>query len=142
MRLSKKTPKTAKIDKLLSRSVHIMAKLRGPKGCPWDKNQTHKTLLPYLFSEAREFKRAVHSKDWDNMKEELGDILLQIVFHCQIAKEKGFFDITDIIYELNSKLQRRHPHVFGKKKLKTSKQVILQWKKIKLKEKEHKLKKR
>jgi MazG family protein len=132
MRLSKKQKASKKTFLEL---IKTMAHLRGPGGCPWDKEQNHSTLIPYLFSEAKELELAVKKKDWKNMKEELGDLLLQVIFHSQIAEEDGRFSITDVIKEINKKLKRRHPHVFGGKKLRTPHEVILQWKKIKLKEK-------
>jgi tetrapyrrole methylase family protein / MazG family protein len=115
--------------------VGIMAQLRGPEGCPWDKHQNHKTLLKYLFSEAREVKLAVKNNDFVNLKEELGDVLLQVIFHSRVAEENGRFDISDVIDELSRKLIRRHPHVFGKEKLKTPNEVLRRWKEIKLMEK-------
>jgi tetrapyrrole methylase family protein / MazG family protein len=123
---------------LFDELIGIMSRLRGPEGCPWDKHQDHKTLLKYLFSEAREVKEAVKNNDLENLKEELGDILLQVVFHSQIAKENGAFDISDVIDGINKKLIRRHPHVFGDEKLKTPKDVLRRWKEIKLLEKQAK----
>ena len=120
---------------LFDELVGIMARLRGPEGCPWDKHQDHKTLLKYLFSEAREVKAAIANNDIENLKEELGDVLLQIVFHSQVAAENGHFDISDVIEGLNKKLIRRHPHVFGKEELKTPDAVLRRWKEIKLEEK-------
>jgi len=93
--------------------VRIMAKLRSPKGCPWDRKQTHQSLLKYLYEEAGEFKQSVRKKDYPNMEEELGDILLQVLFHAQLAKEKGRFSIDDVVKTLIRKLTLRHPHVFG-----------------------------
>src|SRR5215831_8253133 len=90
-----------------------MARLRSKKGCPWDRKQTHESLLRYLFEEAKEFKISVRKKDYANMEEELGDLLLQVVFHAQIAKEKGRFSIDHVIKTLIRKLTLRHPHVFG-----------------------------
>jgi tetrapyrrole methylase family protein/MazG family protein len=119
--------------------VGIMAKLRGPKGCPWDIRQDHKTLLKYLFSEAREVKLAVKNNDFENLKEELGDVLLQVIFHSRVAEENGHFNIEDVVDEISRKLIRRHPHVFGNEKLETPKDVLRRWKEIKLKEKEDKL---
>lgn len=116
--------------------VRIMARLRGPAGCPWDKHQDHRSLLPYLFSEANEVKQAVRKKDWENLKEELGDILLQIVFHSQIAREAGRFDIGDVVMTISEKLKRRHPHVFGGPRLKTPAAVRRQWESIKRQEKQ------
>lgn len=95
--------------------VAIMARLRAPKGCPWDRQQTHQTLLKYLFEEAKEFKSAVRKKDYPNMEEELGDLLLQVLFHAQIAQEKGHFTIDHVVDTLAHKLTLRHPHVFGYK---------------------------
>src|SRR5262245_50130941 len=101
--------------KSFSRLVQIMARLRSKKGCPWDKKQTHESLLKYLFEESHEFKRSVKKRDFENMEEELGDLLLQVIFHAQIAKEKGRFSIDDVIKTLIRKLTLRHPHVFGYK---------------------------
>jgi len=93
--------------------VQVMARLRSPKGCPWDRKQNHQSLLKYLFEEANEFKASVRKKDYPNMEEELGDLLLQVIFHAQIAREKGRFSINYIIRTLFWKLTLRHPHVFG-----------------------------
>lgn len=93
--------------------VKIMEKLRGPEGCDWDRQQTHDTLKPYLIEEAYELLDAIDRHDGEEMMEELGDVLLQVVFHAQIARENGSFDIGDVIDKLNRKLLRRHPHVFG-----------------------------
>ncbi len=90
-----------------------MAKLRSAKGCPWDKKQTHESLLKYLYEESDELKQAIRKKDIPNMEEELGDVLLQVLFHAQIAKEKGHFTIHDVVKTLTRKLTLRHPHVFG-----------------------------
>jgi tetrapyrrole methylase family protein/MazG family protein len=119
--------------------AEIMARLRGPDGCPWDKHQSHESLLPYLFEESRELRSAVKKHDWDNVCEELGDVLLQVVFHAQLAREKKRFTIKDVIDGLNRKLVRRHPHVFAGMKLNNKEEVILQWKKIKKQEKKKKL---
>jgi tetrapyrrole methylase family protein/MazG family protein len=126
-------------EELFLELVEIMEILRGPDGCPWDKHQNHKSLIKYLFSEAKEVKSAIKKKDWKNLEEELGDILLQVVFHSQIAKENRLFDINKVIKGLNNKLKRRHPHVFGTKKLSTPEEVYLQWEKIKKLEKKSKL---
>jgi tetrapyrrole methylase family protein/MazG family protein len=93
--------------------VRVMARLRSPRGCPWDRQQSHESLLQYLFEEAKEFKASVRKKDYPNMEEELGDLLLQVIFHAQIAKEKGRFSMDHIIRTLIRKLTLRHPHVFG-----------------------------
>lgn len=124
--------------KLFAELVAIMAQLRGPNGCPWDKHQTHASLLQYLFSEADEVRQAVKKRDWENLEEELGDVLLQVVFHAQVAEEKGLFTISDVVAGINRKLIRRHPHVFGGMKLATPEEVIRTWKEIKRQEKKEK----
>ncbi|SHH20655.1 nucleoside triphosphate pyrophosphohydrolase [Thermosipho atlanticus] len=116
-----------KFEKLLK----IMEILRGPNGCDWDKSQTHETLIPYLIEESYEFIDEIRNKNYDNMKEELGDILLQIVFHSQIAKENNKFTIDDVLDILIEKLIRRHPHVFGNAKGYS----YARWEEIKAKEK-------
>lgn len=111
--------------------VRIMSRLCGKDGCPWDRAQTHKSLLKFLYEETDEFRKAVLKRDYDNMKEELGDILLQVIFHCEIATNNKKFSILDVIKKLNEKLIRRHPHVFGETKCKTPKDVEKVWKEIK-----------
>lgn len=128
-----------KVEKFL-KLVDIFKKLRSKNGCPWDKKQTNKTLMKYLFEESNELKQAIRKKDIENIKEELGDVLLQVVFHAQIAKENKWFDIYDVIDVLNKKLIRRHPHVFGNLKVKTPKEVTIEWNKIKKLEKKGKIK--
>jgi tetrapyrrole methylase family protein / MazG family protein len=113
----------------------VFKKLHGPKGCPWDKKQTHSSLLPYLKEESDEFIAEVRKKDYAHMQEELGDILLQVMFHSQIASKDGMFDVEDVIDTLIKKLKRRHPHVFGNKKVRNVKDVLRNWKKIKATEK-------
>lgn len=112
-----------------------MAKLRSPNGCPWDREQDHKTLKTYLIEEAYEVIEAIDHEDAEKTREELGDLLLQVLFHAQIAREEGTFDINDVIETLIEKLVRRHPHVFGKKRLKTAGAVLTQWHQIKQTEK-------
>jgi len=109
--------------------------LHGPKGCLWDKEQTHRTLIPYLREESEEFISALKKGDYHHMKEELGDILLQVMFHSQIASKENSFDVEDVIDGLIGKLKRRHPHVFGKVKVRSARQIIANWKKIKALEK-------
>ena len=87
--------------------------LHGPKGCLWDKKQTHKTLIPYLKEETRELAHALRSGNYSHIKEELGDVLLQVMLHAQIASKRGSFDIEDVLDGLIKKIKRRHPHVFG-----------------------------
>jgi tetrapyrrole methylase family protein/MazG family protein len=116
----------------------IFETLHGPRGCLWDKKQTHRTLLPYLREEAEEFIRAARAKDHHHMKEELGDILLQVMFHSQIAAREKAFDIEGVIDGLIKKLKRRHPHVFGTAKVRSARQIVANWKRIKALEKKAK----
>lgn len=109
--------------------------LHGPNGCLWDKKQTHKTLIKYLREESREFIETVNKNSYSHMKEELGDLLLQVMFHSQIAKKKGKFDIEDVIDCLIKKLKRRHPHVFAGIKVKSVGEIIENWDRIKAWEK-------
>lgn len=116
--------------------LDIMAKLRTPgTGCPWDLKQTHESLLNYLIEESYEFIDAVENKDLPNMKEELGDVLLQVVFHAQLAKERGDFDFAEVVQILSDKLVRRHPHVFGELKLDGAAAVEKKWDELKKEEK-------
>ncbi|MFH1726544.1 MAG: MazG nucleotide pyrophosphohydrolase domain-containing protein [Elusimicrobiota bacterium] len=120
--------------------VRLMARLRAPGGCPWDREQTHRSLLKYLREETREVCRAVRKEDWDNLADELGDVLLQVLFHADIAREAGRFDIDDVMEALKSKLVGRHPHVFGrtrKEKL-TPREVHRRWNLLKAAEKRRK----
>jgi len=112
-----------------------MARLRAPDGCPWDREQTHQTLAPYLIEECCELLDAIDRGDFDHMREELGDVLLQVVFHAQLASEAGRFDFEAVAGGIADKLVRRHPHVFGSEKLNTSGQVLQKWEQIKQAEK-------
>lgn len=114
--------------------VELMATLRGPGGCPWDREQTHRSIRPYLLEETYEVLEAIDSGEDEKFKEELGDLLLQIVFHAQMAREEGKFDIYKIIDGIVKKLIRRHPHVFGQVKVKNSQEVLENWEKIKKEE--------
>ncbi len=120
--------------------VDIMAALRAPGGCPWDREQTHESLLKYLHEEAREVSAAVRRRDWANLKEELGDLLLQVLFHAEMARGKGRFDIADVMETLRAKLIGRHPHVFGKVRTQrlTAADVVRNWGRIKAAEKRRK----
>ena len=111
----------------------VVKKLRDPKeGCPWDLKQTHETLLPYLIEETYEFINAAESKNPNHMKEELGDILLQVLLHAKISEQEGSFQFEDICKTLKEKLIERHPHVFKEKDPSiTPEQVSINWKKIK-----------
>jgi tetrapyrrole methylase family protein / MazG family protein len=115
--------------------VEIMRRLRGPGGCPWDAEQTHESLTRYLLEESYEVIEAIEVKSNDHLKEELGDLLLQPVFHAAIAEESGTFTIDDVIKTLCDKLVRRHPHVFGDMNISDSNAQIENWEKIKKMEK-------
>ncbi len=112
-----------------------MATLRSPEGCPWDRQQTHQSLLPYLVEESHEYIDAAQADDKVHMAEELGDVLFQVVFHSQVAKENGDFSIDDVVQGICEKMIRRHPHVFGDAKVDDSKGVVRQWERIKAQEK-------
>jgi len=114
----------------------VIDTLHGPKGCPWDKKQTHQSLLKYLKEESAEFIAEVKQRDYEKMKDELGDILLQVLFHAKIAEKNGRFDIDDVIDALTRKLKRRHPHVFGSIKVDSVRQVLHNWRAIKAAEKQ------
>ncbi|MBC2580884.1 nucleoside triphosphate pyrophosphohydrolase [Clostridium sp. DJ247] len=114
--------------------LDIMDKLRSEEGCPWDKEQNHKSLKKYLIEESYEVLEAIDEEDEDKIIEELGDVLLQIVFHAQIGKEEGFFNINDVIKAICNKMIIRHPHVFGIENADTSEKVLVNWDKIKRKE--------
>jgi tetrapyrrole methylase family protein / MazG family protein len=107
--------------------VDIMAKLRAENGCAWDRIQTHETLKPYLIEEAYEVIEAIDEKDPAKLKEELGDLLMQVVFHAQVAKDAGNFDIDDVVEGISSKMISRHPHVFGDARFDTPEEVVKQW---------------
>jgi tetrapyrrole methylase family protein/MazG family protein len=113
------------------RVVELMGRLRGDGGCPWDREQTRDSLRPYLIEEAYEVLEALGAGDPPALCEELGDLLLQVVFHAQIAAEQGEFDIADVLAALAEKLIRRHPHVFGDVVARTSQQVLFNWERIK-----------
>jgi len=114
--------------------VNLMSTLRSPKGCPWDREQTHRSLRPYLLEEAHEVLEAIESKKPEQLKDELGDLLFQVIFHAQIAAESNQFDINDVIQGSLDKMKRRHPHVFGDQSCRTSKQVLENWEEIKRQE--------
>ncbi len=116
--------------------VEVMRRLRAPGGCPWDREQNHQTLRTYLIEEAYEVLEALDEKDDKKFAEEMGDLLLQIVFHSQIAAEEKRFTIEDVIGEIHGKMIRRHPHVFGTKTAKDADEVLRNWEIIKKKEKE------
>jgi tetrapyrrole methylase family protein/MazG family protein len=111
--------------------LKIMEALRSEKGCPWDKEQTRESLKPFILEEAYELIEAIDENDPEEIKEELGDLLFQIVFQCQIAKEKNQFQISDVIEKIIKKMIARHPHVFGKADYKTTDEVLVHWEKQK-----------
>ena len=114
--------------------VEIIATLRGENGCPWDKKQTHDSLLQFLFEETNEVADTIVSKDYKHLQEELGDLLLQIVLHSQIAKENNEFAISDVIDSISEKMIRRHPHIFAGVKVNSEDEVNQLWEEIKKKE--------
>src|SRR6202521_2430213 len=131
--------KPAKQKKLTSgqwfeKLVAVQARLRGPNGCPWDREQTHQSLRTYLVEEAYEVLEALESGNDAKFAEEMGDLLLQIVFHSQIAQERGSFVISDVIREIHDKMIRRHPHVFGETRARDSAEVLRNWEQIKAEE--------
>ncbi|TLS35118.1 nucleoside triphosphate pyrophosphohydrolase [Pseudalkalibacillus caeni] len=112
----------------------VIAALRGPDGCPWDKKQTHESLKKYLIEEAYEVLDAIDEQDEDHLAEELGDVLLQVMLHAQIGEDEGMFTIADVVSNLNDKLVRRHPHVFGEKQAENAEEVSALWEDIKKEE--------
>jgi tetrapyrrole methylase family protein/MazG family protein len=117
----------ARFDALLS----LMATLRGEGGCPWDREQTRASLKPYLIEEAYEVLQAIDERDLDHLTEELGDLLFQVVFHCQVASEAGEFTMNDVLERLIDKMTRRHPHVFGGRAVSDAREALAQWERIK-----------
>jgi MazG family protein len=132
--VDKSDPKLA-AGEAFARLVEIMQRLRAPGGCPWDREQSFDTIKPYLLEETYEVMDAIDKRDWDELAEELGDLLLQPVFFAQMAAEEGRFDIADSLKAINSKLVRRHPHVFGTGDAKTADDVKKRWDEIKAEEK-------
>lgn len=117
--------------------LRIVADLRGPAGCPWDKEQTHTSLTPYAIEETHEMVEAIESGDDAHICEELGDVLFQVILHAQLAKERGAFEIKDVIEGIAKKVVRRHPHVFSDVKVTNSDEVMKNWDEIKKKEKKN-----
>jgi tetrapyrrole methylase family protein / MazG family protein len=114
--------------------VRVMARLRGPGGCPWDHEQTHRTLARHLLEETHEVLDAIDARDPDRLRDELGDVLLQVVFHSQMAAEEGTFDVDDVAQATVEKLIRRHPHVFGEVHVTGADEVLVNWEQIKAEE--------
>jgi nucleoside triphosphate diphosphatase len=115
--------------------VELMARLRGPGGCPWDREQTYDTIKPFLLEETYEVVDAIGRRDWDELASELGDLMLQIVFFAQMASEDGHFTVEDVIERIHSKMVRRHPHVFGEAKAASASDVLRNWEVLKANEK-------
>lgn len=115
--------------------VRVMHRLRGPDGCPWDREQTHQSLARHLLEEAHEALEAIDSDDPDRLRDELGDVLLQVVFHAEMARQEGTYDIDDVAEGIVAKLIRRHPHVFGDVKVDSAAEVLVNWEQIKEEEK-------
>jgi MazG family protein len=121
------------------RAVQIMARLRGPGGCPWDREQTFDSIKPYTLEEAYEVLEAIDNRDWPELTGELGDLLLQVLFYSQMASEEGRFSVDDVLDRLSTKLVDRHPHVFGNVKAGTSAEVLRNWEALKAEEKKKRL---
>ena len=118
--------------------LNVIAQLRGENGCPWDKAQTHESLIPCLRNECEEVVQAIEQHDEDNLCEELGDVLLQVLLHARIAEEEGQFTMADVVNGLAEKMVRRHPHVFGNEEYGSPEQNQARWEEIKRQEKEAK----
>ena len=127
-------PARAKGERLLD-LLKVMARLRGPGGCPWDREQTHQSLGRHLLEEAHEALEAIDDDDAERLREELGDVLLQVVFHAEMAREAGTFDADDVAEGIVTKLIRRHPHVFGEVEVGSAAEVLVNWERIKEEEK-------
>ena len=118
--------------------LNVIAQLRGEHGCPWDKAQTHESLIPCLRNECEEVVQAIEQHDEENLCEELGDVLLQVLLHARIAEEEGQFTMADVVNGLAEKMVRRHPHVFGNEEYGSPEQNQARWEEIKRQEKEAK----
>src|SRR5215469_457805 len=121
------------------RVVSIMARLRGPGGCPWDREQTFDSIKPYTLEETYEVLEAIDNRDWDELRGELGDLLLQVLFYSEMAEEEKRFSIDDVLDQLSNKLINRHPHVFGNGNAETSADVLRNWEALKAEEKKKRL---
>ncbi|MFY9562300.1 MAG: nucleoside triphosphate pyrophosphohydrolase [Terriglobales bacterium] len=121
------------------RAVEIMARLRAPGGCPWDREQTFDTIKPYTLEETYEVLEAIDNRDWKELTGELGDLLLQVLFYSQMAREEGHFSMDDVLDRLANKLVDRHPHVFGEVKADTPAEVLRNWEALKAEEKKKRL---
>jgi tetrapyrrole methylase family protein/MazG family protein len=131
---TEKRKRMDQINDIFARLVDLVDRLRGKEGCPWDKEQTHESLKPYLLEEAHEVIEALEDGSDARLKDELGDVLFQVLFHAQIAKEEGRFTIADVLRDNFEKMKRRHPHVFGSERVSGPREVLLNWEQIKRKE--------
>ena len=131
---AKKSPANPAFGKLFENLVELQIRLLAPNGCPWDREQTHESLRTYLIEEAYEVLDALESGDPDKFAEELGDLLLQIIFHSQLASQAGRFNVGDVIERVHTKMVRRHPHVFGTDKADSAAQVLKNWEQLKVEE--------
>lgn len=120
--------------KTLEDLVQLMARLRGPAGCPWDREQTYATLAPMLIEEAYEVIEAAEAEEWAELRDEIGDLIFQLVFYAQIAAEQGHFTLAEAVTRVHEKMTRRHPHVFGEEKAATAAEVLVNWEAIKAEE--------
>jgi MazG family protein len=132
------SPQALEAGRLFARFVELIARLRAPGGCPWDREQTHESVKPMTIEEAYEVAHAIDERDDDELLGELGDLLLQVVFHANIAEERGAFRLAQILERVTDKMVRRHPHVFGEDTASTSGDVLRSWEAIKAKEREAK----
>lgn len=123
--------KSTHIGRRFEKLVDVQARLRAPGGCPWDRKQTHQSLRPYLIEEAYEVLEAIDQGSDEQLASELGDLLLQVVFHAQLAGEEGRFDIGDVVDAIREKMIRRHPHVFGNARARNAAQVLKRWEELK-----------
>ncbi len=134
--MKKKSPSKSRRQPAINDLLDVMARLRSPTGCPWDREQDHLSLRFHAVEEVYELMDAIEAGDDHEMAEELGDLLLQVVFHCQLANERGVFDFEEVARRIVEKLIRRHPHVFGDSNAKTVDAVWAQWEQIKKAEKQ------
>ena len=131
-------PESSSVLPLFKTLVEIVAQLRGPQGCPWDKEQTQVSLTQYAIEEAYELVEAIENGNQQEVQEELGDFLFQVILQAQVAQDEGKFDLSQVISQLNEKMLRRHPHVFGQSKFANTEEVWKSWDKIKNQEKSEK----
>lgn len=129
--LTDKADDKEQIGEAFYKLVQILRRLLGPGGCPWDKEQTHQTLKPFLIEEAYEVNESIDAGDFDALKEELGDLMLQIIFHAELARQAGKFNIVDVLQTICKKMLHRHPHVFGEERWHSADEVLRNWEDLK-----------